>query len=169
MSYLKLPKTCSDHAVGLQSVNQALDNNQALYETQFDPGHRTNLGVTLGGWPLPPGRHDDVLVARTAADFSIATIAGLGVTAVALVGGPVIVDFPDRLQAGQWRVRILTPRIFSAVATVKGATTGGSRYATTHVSGDSLGPYVTVSTWNVTGGTLDDYDFSLVIWAEGVG
>ena len=36
--YLKLFKTCSDHAVGLQCVNQALDNNQALYETHAKLG-----------------------------------------------------------------------------------------------------------------------------------
>lgn len=167
MSFVKLPKTCSDHAVGLDSVNQALANNRALYFDQLDPWHAAGVR-SAADRQLGPGRHDDILIARSVADFSIRDIFGLGVTAVAQVGGPFIVGFPTRLAAGQWRVYVTVPRIFSAAATIKGASTGVARYATCFVSTDVSGPFVTVSTWNATTGALADYDFSLSIWSEGV-
>lgn len=167
MSYLKLLKTCSDHAVGMQSVNQAIDNNGALYSTQFDPNHSTGSTSRVDSL-LGPGRHDDTLVARGVFDFIIRTISGIGPTAVASVGNAIAVGFPARITSGQWRIYVLTRRLFSAVATIKGATAGIPRYATCFVSADSYGQFVTVSTWNVAAGVLDDYDFSLAIWAEGV-
>ena len=167
MSYLKPFKTCSDHAVGIASVNGALNNNRALYFDQLDPNHSVG-NISLVDRLLGPGRHDEVLIARCAADFSIRTIYGLGVSAVSQVGGRLIVWFPTQIKTGQWKVYVTTTRIFSAVATIKGVTTGAPRYATCFVSSDSTGQFVTVSTWNVAGGVLADYDFSLVVWADGI-
>lgn len=162
MSYLKLFKTCSDHAVGEQCVNQALDNNRALYFDQFDPRHSIGIdGKTFGRNEfLVPGRHDDVLVARTVADFAIDATSDV----LALVNGPMFAG-ASRLKAGQWKIFLNTSQVFSAAATIKGATAGVARYATCFVSFDSTGPFVTVSTWNASGGVLADYDFSLAIWA----
>lgn len=167
MSYLKLFKTVSDHAVGMQCVNQALDNNFALYFTQFSPRHVREVEWVkpFGRNPfLVPGRHDDVLVARTIADFSInATPA-----AMVLVTGPMVLGAPVRMKVGQWKIFVNTPQLFSAVATIKGASVGNARYATCFVDMNPGGAFVTVSTWNASGGVLADYDFSLALWAVGV-
>lgn len=166
--YVKGFKTCSDHAVGLQCVNRALDNNQALFE-QLDKRHSVgNRSFGSADMFLGPGRHDDVLIARTVADFTI--VAGPGGTNIAfsLLSGPLIFDAPQELATGQWRINITTPTIFNAIATIKGATAGIARYATCFVRSDANSPFVIVSTWNVAGGVLAQYDFSLALWSEGV-
>jgi hypothetical protein len=165
MSYLKLFKTCSDHAVGYQSVNQAVDNNLALYQ-QIDAKHA--VGNEQNDIFQPLGRHDDVLVARTVADFKV--VAGPNGTnrAFPLVSGPLLVNPPTELATGQWRIPVATPTIFHAVATIKGASAGNARYATCYVLAGLSNAFVIVSTWNVTGGVLASYDFSLVLWSEGI-
>jgi hypothetical protein len=166
MSYEKPFLTTSDHAVGLQCVNRALENNRALYSDQFDPGHSAGVGGLAYGDPfLTPGKHDDPLVARTAADFAI---DATGLIAVELTTGLMVFGPPTKLKTGQWQILISTPRIFNAYAIIKGPTAGVARYATCFVSSDVDGPSVTVSTWNAAGGVLADYDFSLVIYAEAV-
>lgn len=167
MSYLKLFKSCSDFAVGIQTAQQALDNNEALL-AQFDANHSTGVsGAAFGDPFLGAGRHDDPLIARSVADFYIdATLATPA--AFALISGPMIFETPIWLQTGQWKIHITTPQLFSAIATIKGATTGSPRQATCFIAMATNGPYVTVSTWDTNAGTLADYDFSLVLWAEGV-
>lgn len=168
MSYEKPFLTTSDHAVGMQCVNRALDNNTALFFDYFEPGHAT--GRDPGDVLYGRGRHDDVLVARTVADFlyiSDPLIMTGAPTLYAEVSGPLIVGSIVNIQAGQWKIRIGTPRIYSAVATIKGAVTA-TRSATCFVLIDSDSPYVIVSTWNVDSGALADYDFSLAIWSRGV-
>lgn len=163
--YVKLFKTCSDHAVGTQSVNQALENNIALFE-RLDKRHA--LGTRPNDVFIGPGKHDDVLIARTVADFTVVSGAGGTQLLFSLVSGPFIFDTPTQLASGQWRIDIPTPTIFSAIATIKGASLGIARHASCFVGADQLNPYVVVSTWNVAAGALADYDFSVAIWAEGV-
>jgi len=166
MSYEKPFLTTSDHAVGLQCVNRALENTRAMYSDQFDPNHSTGInGLSYGDPFLALGQHDDPLVARTAADFAIDST---GLIAFALVSGPLVVGSVEFMKAGQWRVYVSTPRITSAYACVKGATAGAARYASCRTVADSSGPYVVVTTWNVAGGVLANYDFSLVLYAEAV-
>ena len=168
MSYSKPFLTTSDHAVGFQCVNRAIDNNRALFFDYVEPKHATGrdpADVFIG-----KGRHDDVLIARTVADFLFvtATLATGPEQLFAEVSGPMIVGAPVRMKTGQWKIYISTPQLFSAAATIKGATAGNSRQASCFVLVDSVGPYVIVSTWNVSGGVLADYDFSLVLWSRGV-
>lgn len=163
--YLKLPKTCSDHAIGFQSVNQALDNNIAIYE-QLDKRHA--IGNRSNDVFIGPGRHDDVLIARTVADYQV--VAGPGGTQLvfSLLSGPLIVGAPIELATGQWRINVATPTIFAAIATIKGATAGVSRSTSCFVLADANSPFVIVSTWNVSAGAMAAYDFSLVLFSEGV-
>lgn len=166
MSYVKLPKGVSDYAVGYQSVNQMLDNNRALFD-QFDAKHSVGVGgVNFGDPFMSPGKHDDILVARTVADFAVDT-TGPTVSAYNLVSGPMIFEPPEYLADGKWKVLITTPRLFGAIATIK-ETSMVDRYAQARVFMDLSGPYIIVTTWNVGTGALDNYDFSLCIWAEGV-
>ena len=168
MSYEKPFLTTQDHAVGLQCVNRALENNRALYSDQFDPGHSTGInGLSYADPFLGPGKHDDPLVARTAADFILDTYA-TGAVALQVLSGPMIFGAPQYVKTGQWDIYITTPRIFAAYACIKGATAGVARYATCFVANALDGPYVTVTTWNVAGGVLADYNFSLVLYAEAV-
>jgi hypothetical protein len=166
MAYEKPFLSVSNHAVGLQCVNRALENNRALYSDQFDPNHSPGLGGGSVGDPfLAPGRHDDPLIARTVADFAYDATYGYVIT---LVSGPMIFSGAQRLAAGRYEVRVTTPRLFYAFAAIKGPSTGNPRTATCLVTSTNNGPKVTVSTWNVAGGVIADCDFSLVLFAEGV-
>lgn len=166
MAYEKPFLTTSDHAVGLQCVNRALENNRALLREQLDPGHAITSSVGVDAF-LGLGKHDDPLIARTAADFQL-DIGTLDTVAIALVSGPAIFGTPIRLAVGRWKIRVTTPQLVSAYASIKGASAGVARHAACVVSGDLSGPFVAVTTWNVAGGAPADYDFSLVIYAEGV-
>ena len=163
--YTKLHLVCQDFAVGKQSVNTALDNNQALWE-RLDKRHAT--GTQANDAFLGPGRHDDVLIARTVADFSVVDGPDGSQLLFALLSGPLIFETPVALGTGQWKIYVTTPTAFSAKATIKGASVSKAREATCLVRGDAAGPYVVVSTWDVEGLALAAYDFSLVLWAQGV-
>ena len=166
MSYVKLPKGVSDYAVGYQSVNQALDNNRALYD-QLDAKHSLGVGGGAYGDPfLEPGQHDDTLVARTAADF-VVDATGAVVISYAQLGGILINGAPQYVADGKWKVYVTTPRLLGAVATVKD-TSLVDRYAQCRISSDTDGTFVMVTTWDVSGGVLVNVDFSLVIWSDGV-
>jgi len=168
MAYLKLPKTCGDHAVGFQTVNQALANNDALFFDQLNPNHSVGINGNSYGDPfLVPGRHDDVLIARTVANFVVDS-TGLVPVVLALVSGPMIALTPQRIAVGKWKVYVTTPQLISAAAAISGPTASVPRAAMCFTSSDATGPFIMVSTWNVAGGILADYAFSLAIWALAV-
>ena len=168
MSYVKLIKTVQDHAVGFQSVNQAIDNNQALVDA-FNLRHAIGVG---GNAPFrrplaSVGRHDDILIARSVADFTVDTT--LSVPALtAVIAGPLFgtTDYA-RISAGQWKIPLATPQFFGAVALMK-STASTDVKATCYASYDpSRGASVYVSTWIIDTGAwvTDDLPFSLVVWA----
>ena len=114
MSYVKLFKKVQDHAVGIQSLNQAIDNNAALL-AQFDAKHSVSFSSSSSVFRRP-GRHDDPLVARTVARFSVDTSRAVP-TLDPIVSGPVFGGLCFmRMQAGQWRIYIAAPQLFFAVA-----------------------------------------------------
>ncbi len=167
MSYLKLPKTTMDHAVGFQSINQAIDNNDALF-SQFDFRHSVGVGGNSPfGFPTRAlGRHDDILIARTVADFAIDT-ARADPVLVPYVSGPVLGALNYvRLAVGQWRIFIASAQLVGVVGLMK--STGSVDYkANCLMSYDpSTGPAVTVSTWDVASAMTVDLPFSLVIWTQ---
>jgi len=163
MSYLKLPKTCSDHAVGLQSVNQAIDNNAELY-AQLDKRHSV---IAEGNAYVPPfrapGAHDDVLIARTVADFAYSSSL---LRMWPYMSGPMIFGLPTRRGTGSWDIPVTAPRIYAAVATIKGVTALIPRSASCYIYRGLNSAYVSVRTWNVAAGALENYDFSLAIWTD---
>ncbi|HEY0882163.1 MAG TPA: hypothetical protein VGD87_11560 [Archangium sp.] len=166
MSYLRLFKVTSDFALGFQTLNQALENNRALYE-QLDAKH--SVGNTAFGSPDPflgPGKHDDFRVARTVADFAIDTTTPVP-SALSKVSGPMILGAVTYIVDGLWKISMTSPRLFGAIASVR-ATATADRWAQCRVYQDTQGPYVLVSTWDVGSAALANYDFSLVIWAQGV-
>lgn len=168
MAYEKPFLTTSDHAVGLQCVNRAIENNRALLMDQFDPGHSLGLGGAARGDPfLSPGRHDDPLVVRSVALFSM-DVGALDTVAITLIDGPLIFSGARRVAQGEFQIFLTTQEIVSAYALINGASAGVARHAACLVSNNTNAPYVTVSTWNVSGGAKADYDFSLVLYSEGV-
>ena len=167
MSYLKLPKTTQDHCVGYQSVVQAVDNNAALLAA-FDAKHSIGIGGNSPqGQPTRAiGRHDDILIARSVADFDVDTAPSTPVL-VALLAGPNFGALQYvRLGTGQWRIFLGTPQLFAVVALMK-STASVDRKANCFLSNSpSIGPFVTVSTWDVSTAALADLPFSLVVWTQ---
>ena len=167
MAYEKPFLSVSDHAVGLQCVNRALENNRALFEDQFDPGHSAGLGGTAQSDPFfSPGRHDDPLVARTVANFSVSTVVD---EALAIVTGPFLFGAPEKLDIGQWLIDINAAVVTKCYAVPLKATNGNPHAATCRIgTGDGGSSAVYVSTWDIIAGAPADIDFALVIFSEGV-
>lgn len=169
MSYLKLFTTVQDHAVGYQSVNQARDNGDALKDL-YDAKHQ--LG-TNGYQPYSPtrsytaiGRHDDIKIARSVADFVVDSTSFASPVLSIRVSGPIFgIINAARITTGQWRIFVSTPQRFSVVALVK-ASASSDRKATCYRASSINGPHVVVTTWNVATAAKVDYDFSLVLWAQ---
>jgi len=166
VSYVKLPKTTQDHAVGYQSVNQARDNDAALF-AQFDAKHSVDFAAA-GSVFRATGRHDDPLIARSVLRCSVETARAVP-TLAPIVSGPVFGRLAfTRLQQGQWRIYIATPQLFFAVALCE-STAAVDRKATAYRTYDpSTGPAVIVTTWERVAGTWTPTDlaFSLVVWCE---
>lgn len=167
MSYLKLPTTTSDHCVGYQSVVQAINNNAALVDA-FDSKHSIGIG---GNSPhgLPTfalGRHDDILIARSVADFTVDTTLPTPRLST-LVSGAIFGSLAyTRLAVGHWQIFLGTPQLFAAVALMR-STASSDRKATCYIAtSPSTGPSVIVSTWNVATPALEDLPFSLAVWTE---
>ncbi len=167
MSYLKLPTTIQDHCVGYQSVVQVIANNVAMVDA-FDAKHSIGVGgdSPYGRPAEAVGRHDDILIARSVADFEVNI--GLAIPALTtLVSGPIFgTAISTRLGTGQWQIYIATPQLYGAVALMKSV--GSCDYKATcyRTSGFSTGPSIIVSTWNVATASLEDQPFSLVVWTS---
>lgn len=167
MSYLKLPLTTQDHAVGFQSVNQAIDNNNFL-ETHFDTKHSIGVdGNSPYGQPARAvGRHDDILIARSVLEVSVDT--SLSTPALSLVvSGPIFWPFNYvRLATGQWQIFLATPLLYAAVALMKSTTSVDYKATCYRNTSTTQGPSVIVSTWNIATPALEDLPFSLVVWTQ---
>lgn len=169
MSYLKLPKTTQDHAVGYQSVVQAIDNNAALKEL-YGAKHAVPLGVSsvVSSSPLlAMGRHRDILIARTVVEFALST--AITPTLTPTITGPIATPlFGTRLAAGTWKIFVSAVALFSAVALLK-STTSVDRKANCYTSFDPMrGPSVTITTWEIDTGVWvpADLPFSLILWTS---
>lgn len=170
MAYTKLFKVCQDAPLGYQSVNQAVDNNTALKDL-YNEKHSIGVGGNnIYGVPLLNiGRHDDILIARTVAHFTVDTTAPTP-TLSTTMSGPMFgsgVQY-QRLGTGQWRLFVSTPQRFGATALCR-STASIDRKASCYVTyGGTSGPSIIVTTWEVDAGTFveTDLDFSLAIWAQ---
>lgn len=167
MSYEKPHLAVSDFAVGVQSVNRATDNNQALFD-QFDANHSTGL---RGGGPsdafLQLGQHDDPLISRTVAQYIVDTALSTPAL-VAVTGGSMLHPTPpERLGTGQWRIYVSSPRFVSAKATPR-SSAAVDRACSVRVVNDASGPHLIVTTWNIGAGAPADFDFDLAFWSEGL-
>lgn len=173
MSYVKLFTTVSDHAIGIQSVNQAVDNAQSLYD-QFDLRHAAETGALGGGDVfLQVGKHDDIRVSRTVIDFKLDAAAS-PMRLMQLLSGRIVGGAIERLSVGVWKIPVATSNIVGVVGTAK-ATSSGYRHVGCTMSSEGGGPsfpartYITARTWSILTGAPEDFDFSLVIWAPSVG
>lgn len=168
MSYVKLPTTTQDHCVGYQSVNQAIDNNTLLFQV-FDEKHSTGVdGNSPYGRPtLAVGRHDDILIARSVADFDVDTAALPQPTLRLIVGGPIFGSLVfTRIAAGQWQIFFSTPQLYGAAALMKSSSSVDRKATCYRSTSLTQGPSVIVSTWNVATASLADLPFSLIVWTQ---
>ena len=172
MSYTKLYTVCQDHAVGIAQVNGANSNGEALKDFY---GVRHGLGIgqfnpTNAVTGPIVGKHNDLLIARTVADFFVDTTAASPELTPMLIGPLLGASFVyAKMAVGQWRIFMATPRRFAAVALLK-STASVDRKATCYAVYDPLrGPGVIVTTWEQDAGSWakTDLSFSLVIWAQG--
>lgn len=169
MSYVKLPTTVSDHAVGFQTVNQANDNGEALLdlyaEKHMVPGVTATAGA--GFWVRNfAGKHNDILIARATADFYVDSTNFTPALGARLSSGIFGTIAPQRIDAGVWRIYIATSQNFFCVATPR-ATAAGERKADCYISSGPSGSLVIVSTWEKSGGwATADMDFSLCVWGQ---
>lgn len=170
MSYLKLPTTVQDHAIGYQTVNQANDNGEALldfYATKhMVPGQTATAGAPF--WQRNfAGKHNDQLIARAVADFYVDSTSGITPALGARMSSGIFGTIaPQRLDAGVWRIYIAASQNFFCVAQPR-ATAAGERKANCYLSSGPSGSLVIVSTWEKSGSwATADMDFSLCVWAE---
>jgi len=171
VSYLKLFKMVADFALGFQSINQARDNGEAIKDL-----YAVRHAMGINGFNPPSGnvaaqrigKHNDILIARSVADFEVDTALATPVL-VPRVAGPVFGNlFAQRMAAGQWRIFIATPRLFAAVALLK-STASVDRKANCYVAFDpNRGPSIIVTTWEQDIGTWTkaDLPFSLAVWTQ---
>lgn len=171
MSYVKLPTVVSDFAVGIQSMQQASDNADALKDV-LDAEHALgNGGFNTSAFTNPlneVGRHDDNLIARTVAHCYIDNTGGL-TRLSAYFAGPVLGSLTyRRLGTGQWQMYLQAPFLFFGVASMP-ATASVDYQPRTYRSYDpQFGSSLIVSTWAIDSGSwvLDDLDFDLAIWLQ---
>ena len=170
MTYVKIPKTVRDHAVGYQSVNQANDNGEdllTLYAAKHAvPGKTATAGANF--WVRNfAGKHNDTRIARATADFFVDSTSGVTPALGARMSSGIFGGLaPQRIGTGQWRIYLATSANFFCVATPR-ATTGVERKATCFISSGPNGSLVIVSTWERTPSwTRTDFNFSLAVWGE---
>lgn len=165
MSYVKLHTVVQDFAVGKQSVNQATDNNAALY-AQVRAKHTEDFSFTRG---LVPGRHDDRLISRCVARYRVDSTPTVP-TLVATLGGALLGQYAQdiaRRGVGRWTIRLTQANISSVVPMHEGGA-GGFHTCARIISVAGGGSAVEVDTWDVTAGSQVDAAFGLVLWAYAV-
>jgi hypothetical protein len=166
MAFEKPFLSVSNHAVGLQCVNRALENNRALFEGQFNPNHSPGLGGGSIADPfLAPGRHDDPLVARSVYMFDVSSSGAYA----ALITGPFLnMAPPTRIQTGQWRIALNSNAVWlvKVQACLTGTSSGNARAVTCRVIADPNDNHIIVTTWNVSAGAREECDFTLVIYSD---
>lgn len=172
MSYTKLYTVVQDHAVGIAQVNGANDNGEAIKDFygvrhglgigQFNPANAITGAIV--------GKHNDLLISRTVAEFDVdATLASPELTPL-LIGPLLGTNFVyAKIQTGQWRIFMSTPRRFAAVALLKSTASVDRKATCFNVFDPQRGPSVIVTTWEQDTGTWvkADLSFSLVLWAQG--
>jgi len=161
VSYVRLFQVVQDFVLGVQTVNQARDNNEDLLSV-LDARHEISLGVVETSPLKAFGRHDDSLIPRAVVTLHVSTDPGAP-TPVLEVSGPLLQAEPIHRATGVWVFQLRGAWTFGASATPL-ATAAVDYGATAVCSGSTL--YVT--TWATTGGAfaLTDLDFSVAIWGK---
>jgi hypothetical protein len=171
MAYEKGFKVTQDFALGIQSVNRAIENNEVLFSSWTSKHSNGIDGVSQPGLGFQFGRHNDILVARSVTHYTVETDTGGGLYLQfdPDVRGALTSTYqPVALGTGQWRIYVQSPNIFGAVAT-PAATSAAYKATCRAVSSPGGASYVDVSVWNVPSAALAaDVGFTLVVWAQEV-
>lgn len=173
MAYNKPFFATQDFAVGIQSINRLIDNNQALYDLWTENHGSRDDGspdLRLLDFATRFGRHNDILIARSVSHLTVQTYAD-GTKYLQDETRSRIINSVQRIGTGQWRLWLNHYDIFAAVA-VPYATSVVDRKVTCRTSASSGAPplgspgYTDVSTWNVATLARADFDFSIAYWAK---
>lgn len=172
MAYSKPFVVVQDFAVGVQSVNRLVDNNDAAHALwiakhgQQDDPQPLSLGEVANSF----GHHNDILIARSVSHMVVTTAAdGTKYLVDETVGE--MVRSTQRIGVGQWRIYLNSPDIYGAIATPVASSAQDYKMGCRAVAGTGTPPigvngYIDVSAWNVPTATRVDIDFSLVIWGR---
>lgn len=163
MAYSKLFLTTQDHAIGFQSMNQAIDNNAALKDL-YEAKHSLGVGGNSPyGFPLRSvGRHDDIVIARSVSRYGVDT--SLAVPALTVLQPGSMPSFAQRMGTGQWRIFVSTPQLFGAVALMESSASIDRKASVYPAYDPATGPQVIVTTRSAWAEA--DLPFSLIIWAQ---
>lgn len=169
MSYVKLPTTCQDHAIGIQTVQQAEENNARIKE-HLAVRHALGNGQFNTSSFINPlsavGRHNDTLIARSVLQCFIDNTSAVPTLLTRLSGPAFGVLNYIRRAAGQWQLFLQAPFEFGAVATMSASSTVDYAVRTYRITDPNYGPSLIVSTWAIDAGSwaLTDLPFDLALW-----
>lgn len=169
MTYVKLPKTVQDHAIGFQSINQARDNCDAL-KSLYDAGHSVGAagGSAIIGTAailLAVGRHDDPCISRTVLRFRVDATLPVPI-AIPIVSGPLMGGPPIRLSAGQWKLQLQRQSLLGAKADCESTKPEDMKATCFYANGIDTGASLIITTWMVDTGAWvpSDVGFSVALW-----
>lgn len=168
MAYSKPFTATQDFAVGVQSVNRLIDNNDAARALWIAKHGQTDDPAPLTAQQLARvfGAHNDILIARSVAHFTVELASDGSYYLETQVPGRWVRS-TQRIGTGQWRIYLATQDIYGAIATPVATSAQDYKAACRVVSGvGTLSGYVDLSLWNVPTATRVDIDFSLAVWGR---
>ena len=174
MAYEKPFFVTQDFALGIQSVNRAIENNAAartLWTARHGYDESNRPALTAQEQVKAFGAHNDILISRSVSAFTVG-VADDGSSYLQPRVEGRLVRQTQRLGVGQWRVFLSPTDIFGAVARCYASAALDYEAVCRIVSGTgagtslALGGYVDVDTWDISGGARVDTGFSLAVWAR---
>lgn len=176
MSYDRVPLVCQDFQLGYRTINQAGENNRVLW-ARLLAKHLTATRSFPGDSRI--GHHNDYFVARSVACwFPTQNIDGTWFAGGTQPYFGSSFGIPQLRDVGRWRVPLFETSallvtgcpILNGIGTFTGPTVGRKVGVKLFLPASGQGPYVDVTTWDVTTSTsapaTAHMPFSLVLWAR---
>lgn len=169
MLYTKLPLVIQDYGLGLQTINQANDNNRGL-KLLYAEKHGDVLGPAAPNPWKQRGAHNDVLVCRTAARVQQITII-ISATPTIVASGPGFASAAARVSTGIYFFPLQLENVWAIVNAEQDDSTPVRLTKWRYLSPSnsySQQRGVVVETYELDTGSgtfaLAEYDFQLNVW-----
>ena len=159
-TYSRLPKGVADFPVGIAAVNQAIDNNTALYEAWKALHGIIPPGITSANPLTYFGRHNDVNIARSTASFTIDTSAASPALASSFMG-PVFIRGSVRAGVGSWTLYLTGCQLYGVLTSPIYNGSMVPTKVTASVSGTALS--ITTQVLSGTAFVMADVPFSVTV------